>query len=66
MSLFNLPPSTKKPLPEHAGWRGEVAVNPWLQHGMALEWEGKLWCGTEADRAEMLRLIEADKAKERR
>lgn len=53
----------KKPLSEWAHWRGPIDVNKFIGNGVATEWEGKLWCGSEDDRKELSVLIEADKRK---
>ncbi len=53
----------KKPLAEWAHWRGAIDVNPHIRAGLAVPWEGKLWCGSEADRTKLNELIAADKGK---
>lgn len=52
----------KKPLAEWAGWRGAIDINRHIAAGMAVEWEGKLWCGSESDRQTLLALQDADLA----
>mgnify|MGYP001581033444 FL=1 len=56
-------PDGKKPLAEWAHWRGPIDVNRFIKEGLATEWEGKLWCGSEADRKTLDSIIEADKRK---
>lgn len=56
-------PDGKKPLAEWATWRGPIDVNRFIREGMAAEWEGKLWCHSEADKAAVLKLIADDQAK---
>lgn len=54
----------KKPLAEWNGWRGEISVNRHIRAGVASVWDGKLWCGSEKDRAELERLIADDRLAE--
>ena len=51
----------KKPLAEWKHWRGDLAINKHLPEGLAVEWNGKLWCGTLADMKKIEQLIADDR-----
>ncbi len=50
----------KRPLAEWAHWRGPIDINRFIREGMATEVEGKLWCHSEVDKAQLDKLILED------
>lgn len=50
-------PPEKKLLDAFKTWRGEIKVNRHIAAGMAVLYEGTLWCGGEKDRQYLINLI---------
>ncbi len=49
---------TRKKLEAWATFRGELKINRFVREGHAVLWEGALWLHNEADRKQLIDIIE--------